>query len=161
MREELTVALQSARHIIAAWRARSKSVPDKNERVRQARILSAWDRDLQWTIAYLTTGDDRIFGRFRRCIPMDPSQLSEWLDEGMAYPLTQSAEPARLAVLSALDDLSPREREAYVMKIGEGMSYGAIGELLGIDRLTVRDYVERARAKIKRLAPHPAETLGR
>lgn len=112
-------------------------------------ILRSMEADLEWTIAYMATGDDRVYGRVSRCVPCDPQQLSRWIeDRQMASPI-RNTDAVRVDVLTVLDELSPRELETYVMHEGEGLSYGDIAELLGISRGTVQGYVKTARAKVQ------------
>ena len=125
-------------------RAAGRTVDDR----RDAPILAAMAADLEWTIGYMLTGDDRAVHADRRPVPIDPAELGEWI-EGMqmASPIRNTDE-ARADVLLALDVLSEREREAFLLVRGDGFSLGKAAELLGVGKSTVQSYLERAREKI-------------
>src|SRR6185295_5439219 len=52
-------------------------------------------------------------------------------------------------IASALDTLSPKEREALVLRDLEGLSTGEVARILGSSATTVRSQICSARAKIK------------
>lgn|GEM_PF-3290851 len=62
-----------------------------------------------------------------------PSNLSDW---------------ERFQLEEALRRLSPRERECYEMKHGQGFSHSYIAKLLKIDKDSVKEYVDRAQRKV-------------
>jgi len=53
-------------------------------------------------------------------------------------------------VLSALENLSAREREVIVLRDLEGCSTSEVAQALGISEATVRSQISTARVKIKR-----------
>jgi RNA polymerase sigma-70 factor (ECF subfamily) len=63
-------------------------------------------------------------------------------------PHPESALLARRAVWQALDRLSPRRRAVIVMHELEGLPPGDIAALLGVNRVTVRWHLSRARREL-------------
>lgn len=108
--------------------------------------LRAMERDLEWTIEYMTTGYPPQ-GRSSRSISVDPQKVLVRFSQPLHAP-TLPAERIRIQLLSVLDILSPQEREAFLMVRGEGLSYGETAKLMGIKKSTVQYYVESAQAKI-------------
>ncbi len=61
-------------------------------------------------------------------------------------------------VLSAVDALPPRQREALLLRVQGGLSYREIAKVLGIRRGVVREHLVRARKKLlARFAKEVAE----
>ncbi len=110
--------------------------------------LRSMERDLEWTIEYMVTGYPSKV-RSRRTIPVDPQKVLVHFSEPLHEPTLQ-IEKIRIQLLTALDILSPQEREAFLMVKGEGLSYGETADLMGISKSTVQDYVNRAKAKISK-----------
>ena len=108
--------------------------------------LRAMERDLEWTIEYMTTGYPPK-GRSTKSIPVDPQKVLIKFSQPLYAP-TLPIERIRLQMLSALDILSLREREAFLMIVGEGLSYSEVAKMMGVCKSTVQTYVERAKAKI-------------
>lgn len=111
-------------------------------------ILRSMEQDVQWTVGYIATGDDSVYGRYRRCIPIDPQKLAKWVRDGQLYTPIHNRNAARDDLLPIISNLSQRQQEAYLMHVGEGMSYRAVGKLLGISMWTARSYVDDAKRKI-------------
>ena len=111
-------------------------------------LLRSMDEDLQWTIKYMATGDDGPMMERVRVVPVDPQSLQAWIEERQTYTPINNADAARSDALSVLDELSDRELEAYKLVKAEGFSYADAARLMGIGKWTVRDYIERAKAKI-------------
>lgn len=57
----------------------------------------------------------------------------------------------KYAIDTALNVLSPREKEVFLMKFGACMSCERIAEILAIKQSTVREYVMLARRKIEKV----------
>ena len=128
--------------------------PDKNaEMLGDVVLLRSMDEDLQWTIKYMATGDDSVYGRYRRCIPVDPTALTKWIEDHQRYTPIHNRNQAREDLVAVLDELSPRECEAYLLKVGEGLSYKVTAEMLGVTDGTVRQLVHRARSRIGACQP--------
>lgn len=108
--------------------------------------LRSMERDLEWTIEYMTTGYPPQ-GRSARSISVDPQKVLVRFSKPLHAP-TLPAERIRMQILSVLDLLSPQEREAFMMVRGEGLSYGETAAIMGVKKGTVQDYVNRAQAKI-------------
>ncbi len=115
-----------------------------------ASLLRAMENDLQWSIEYMVTGFPPVesTGPYKKTIPVDPQKVLVWFTQSHPAPLLPS-EKARQQVLSALGILSSQEKEAFMMVVGEGLSYGEAAEMLGVSRSTAQSYVDRAKVKIK------------
>jgi len=115
------------------------------------KILYGMEKDLEWTIEYMVTGypPPQSTGPYRRAIPVDPQKVLVWFAYPPPLPLLP-VEQVRLKILAALDILSPQEKEAYLMVVGEGLSYKETAEIMGVKRATVQSYVERAKVKISK-----------
>ena len=110
--------------------------------------LRAMERDLEWTIEYMTTGYPPT-GRSSRSISVDPQKVLVRFSKPLHEP-TLPVERLRMRVLTALDALSPQERDAFMMVKGEGLSYGEAAKLMGVKKGTVQEFVNRAQAKISK-----------
>lgn len=53
-------------------------------------------------------------------------------------------------IRDALSVLSKLEREAYLMKVGQGFSYSQVAEMMGVQRGTIQKMIERAEKKMIR-----------
>lgn len=77
--------------------------------------------------------------------------------ESAGDPLSEAMDPERSAaaaeqyrlVLAALSELSPREREAVVLRDLEGRSTKEVAEVLGSSETTVRSQLSTGRMKVK------------
>ena len=142
----MDLAPQYLESIATVRRLAAKALRDGND--LDLPILRGMDENLQWTLKYMATGDDRATYTNRRPVPVDPTQLGEWIEAmQMASPIRDTEQP-RMDVLPVLDQLSERELEAYLLVKGDGFSYADAARLMGIGKWTVRDYIERAKAKI-------------
>jgi RNA polymerase sigma-70 factor, ECF subfamily len=56
----------------------------------------------------------------------------------------------RELIAAALDELTPRERDAIVLRDLEGLSTGQVARILGSTETTVRSQISTGRVKIKR-----------
>lgn len=118
----------------------------KNGSEKDIATLSAMERELQWNIEYMATGFPPAASG-RRTIPVDPQKVLIWFTSPHSAP-TLSIERVRVQILSALDVLSRQEREAFLMIVGEGLSYAEVAQMMRVGKSTVQSYVERAKAKI-------------
>jgi RNA polymerase sigma-70 factor (sigma-E family) len=67
----------------------------------------------------------------------------------------------RLAVRALLDQLTRRQRAMLVLRFYEDMSEGMTAQVLGCSVGTVRSQTARALARLRSLAPDPAEEAAR
>lgn len=111
-------------------------------------ILNSMEADLEWTIKYIATGDDRPLFPNNRPVPVDPCVLQEWLEERQMQTPVHNADAARSDALMVLDELSDRELEAYLLVKGEGFSVADTARIMAIGKSTVQSYIERAKEKI-------------
>jgi len=141
--DEYCKSLATVRKLIRQARA--------NGREADLKILYGMEQDLQWTIEYMVTGfpPPQSTGPYRRTIPVDPQKVLVWFSSPPPPPLLP-VEQVRRKILAALDILSPQEKEAYLMVVGEGLSYGEVAKMMGVKRATVQSYVKRAKVKISK-----------
>jgi RNA polymerase sigma-70 factor (ECF subfamily) len=59
----------------------------------------------------------------------------------------------------AMEPLSRRERECYMLAHGEGFSHAAVAEMLGISAGSVSEYIQRAQRKITPLVAEVISVL--
>ena len=115
--------------------------------------LSSMERDLLWTIEYLETGHppDYHRGIYKWSVPVDPQVLKR-----IVKARTKDETVSRWAVLDPdLDELlsllAPREREAFIMVRGRGISFRQAAEYMGVySSGTVSNLVRRAERKLRR-----------
>lgn len=111
--------------------------------------------DVEYALEWLETGRNPkslrgVERRYER--PWAPEWLdryaspSGWSIERDSRDLT---EEERFRIEEAMRDLSPRERQCFMMHKVDGMSFGEIGKELHIDKRTAADYVDRAKVKIE------------
>lgn len=133
-------------------KAREKAM-DKADRERLGEMIG----DVEYCLEWLETGrrPHQLRGVERRYErPWSP----DWLDryqspfgwsierESVTRELTADE---RFRIEEAMRDLSPRERQCYMMHVVDGMSFGEIARELHLARGTVQNNIERAREKIE------------
>jgi positive control factor len=111
-------------------------------------ILRSMEADLEWTIKYMATGDDRPLFPNNRAVPVDPCVLAEWIEERQMQTPIRNADEARSDVLMVMDELSDREMEAYLLVKAEGFSWADAARFMGCSKSTVQTHLSRADAKI-------------
>lgn len=88
----------------------------------------------------------------RYCRPWDPKWIERyqsphgWEVQRESRDLTDDE---RQRIEWAMEDLTMRERQCFMLHVMDGMSYGAIAAELHLGRSTVQDYIENARRKIE------------
>ena len=115
--------------------------------------LSSMERDLLWTIEYLETGHppDYHRGIYKWSVPVDPHILRRIvrvrsLDETESRWVALDPDLDRMLSL-----LAPREREAFVMVRGRGISFRHTAEYMGLRSPgAVFNMVRRAERKLRR-----------
>lgn len=115
--------------------------------------LASMERDLLWTIEYLENGHppDYHRGVYKWSVPVDPQVLKR-----IVKARTKDETVSRWAVLDPdLDELlsllAPREREAFIMVRGRGISFRQAAEYMGVySSGTVSNLVRRAERKLRR-----------
>ncbi len=88
-----------------------------------------------------------LLRRAKKDLPVDLG--FEAADAGDDPERSAAAVQERQLVLAALKNLSPREREAIVLRELEGYSSAEVAKLLGSSETTVRSQISTGRAKMK------------
>jgi len=108
------------------------------------------ERDLVWTIEYMTTGymPEYSVGRYKKIVPVDPQKVISHCSK----PLV-SNKPSKNNLTDSLQELlkvlRDNEREALMLVVIEGISYGKAAKFMGIKRGTVSSLVTRAKKKLE------------
>jgi DNA-directed RNA polymerase specialized sigma24 family protein len=122
--------------------------------------LTSMERDLLWAVEYLETGrvPDYHRGVHRWTVPVDPQLLQRMIKaraNATAKPrwVTRSPELGEL-----LGILTPREKEAFVLVRGQGISFRQTARYMGVRSPgTVSNLVRRAERKVRRAAANYEE----
>lgn len=122
-----------------------------NERALIGGMIS----DLRFAIEWMETGSmpgrrrgiERRAGRQRE-IPTDPQVIEQTLTRIANECSPVGAEQDWERIDSALEALTEREREIFLMAHGGGMSYERIADSLHIKKGTVQDAIKRAKRKL-------------
>lgn len=112
-------------------------------------MISGMRVSLEWMRTSRAPGSRRGADRkdaYKYCSLMDMDLLPYVDPEPEAVELTDERKRQLVAVLLKL---SQRERECYLLHMGQGLSYAKIADELGISRRSVQQYCERARAKVQ------------
>jgi RNA polymerase sigma-70 factor (ECF subfamily) len=140
-------------------KAKSKFLPAEkrsDEQVYEYRLLGEMERDLEWSLEWMTTGRQpgnrrgvERLAAYQRERPIDPIHFQRYVMQ----PLYKQEEHAlsdedMRRVKEALSVLSQLEREVYVMSRGKCLSYAEIAGLLGVAKGTVQKMIERAEKKM-------------
>lgn len=147
MRDELRGLVEEYCQSLALVRKAIRRA-EKEGRKHDLSLLRGMERDLEWTIEYMLTGYPPEPSRPRRYIPVDPQKAISLFRYRPPSGPTLKIEKVRLQILEALDVLSEKEREAFLMVVGEGLSYGETAKYMGVKKATVQEYVRRAKEKI-------------
>lgn len=113
-------------------------------------LINGMERDLEWTIKYMKTGymPEYSIGRYKNIVPVDPQKVLSLCSK----PLV-SSKPSKNKLTDSLLELfkvlRDKEKEALMLVVIEGISYGKAGKYLGIKRKTVESIVRRAKKKLE------------
>jgi RNA polymerase sigma-70 factor (ECF subfamily) len=149
----------TTRHQGALYRhaARMLGSPDVAEDAVQGALIKAYvslarcrepDRFGSWVFRILSNRcKDYLKSRRRRETSLEES----WPDEGPDPAETAARTELRRRVARALDHLPPSQREAFILKHIEGLSYEEIAERLGTSIGSLKMRVFRARDMLQEL----------
>ncbi|WP_041282821.1 RNA polymerase sigma factor [Desulfofundulus kuznetsovii] len=88
--------------------------------------------------------------RRKREVPVDPSKLPYLHGRPAVPPPSRPLPPDKQAMLQkALSLLTPLEREAFKLVVGEGLSHREAAALLHVSPGNVHTLLQRARGKVK------------
>ena len=91
--------------------------------------------------------------RRKRFLTVD---ISQWLGMQLKAPLSEAPEAAAIrrdaneSIARALQDLSPRLREAIVLRYGQGMTYREISEVMGCPQKTAESRVRLGHQRLRK-----------
>ncbi|WP_081966003.1 sigma factor-like helix-turn-helix DNA-binding protein [Paenibacillus sp. FSL H7-0357] len=122
------------------------------------KIISGMVSDCKYIIEWLTTGRrpgnrrgiERRAG-YEREILLEPLRMQLFTSSDAINRSDSITDDRRSLLDFALEPLSKRERECYMMAHGEGFSHACIAEMLGISAGSVSEYIQRAQRKISPL----------
>jgi DNA-directed RNA polymerase specialized sigma24 family protein len=118
-----------------------------------ATLISSMERDVEWAIEYMATGYMPLYseGEYKKTIPVDPQKVLEKIKQPTKQSLPWWKElQLEIEIKKILDELTPREIEAFLLVKAEGFSYSEAAEFLEIKKSTVQTLVERAWEKARR-----------
>ena len=90
--------------------------------------------------------------RRKRFLTVD---ISQWFGSQLKAPLSEAPEAAVIrrdaneSIAEALQDLSPRLREAIVLRYGQGMTYREISEVMGCPQKTAESRVRLGHQRLR------------
>lgn len=122
---------------------------------KELKIIGGMISDLQYAIEWLETA--REPGTRRTISNRSRYQRTSLLAEieKLSYLVTIEQENKRKAtedeierITATLNNLSDKERAAYLAVKGQNLSYAKAGEILGVSKASVQSYVNRAQDKI-------------
>ncbi|MDT1995186.1 hypothetical protein CKN82_07015 [Carnobacterium divergens] len=122
---------------------------------KELKIIGGMISDLQYAIEWLETA--REPGTRRTISNRSRYQRTSLLAEieKLSYLVTIEQENQRKAtedeierITAMLNNLSDKERAAYLAVKGQNLSYAKAGEILGVSKASVQSYVNRAQDKI-------------
>ncbi|MDT1995674.1 hypothetical protein MX633_03185 [Carnobacterium divergens] len=122
---------------------------------KELKIIGGMISDLQYAIEWLETA--REPGTRRTISNRSRYQRTSLLAEieKLSYLVTTEQENQREAtedeierITAMLNNLSDKERAAYLAVKGQNLSYAKAGEILGVSKASVQSYVNRAQDKI-------------
>jgi positive control factor len=122
------------------------------------KVISGMKSDCEFVIEWLTTGRrpgnkrgiERRAG-YEREVLLDPIRMQAFASNSKAGSPANLTDDQRFQLQYALDQLSERERECYVLAHGECFSHNAIAKMLDVSDGTVSEYVQRAQRKVSEL----------
>ncbi|MGY0692633.1 sigma-70 family RNA polymerase sigma factor [Virgibacillus sp. FSP13] len=126
----------------------NENLRDKSDKSQINSMISTMTESIEW----MTTG--REPGKFRGADKRSAYQRRSMEDMDMFPSLDIVPEEKSLsndekqAVFDILSELSPRERQCFLLHKVYFMTYAQVSEELKIGRSTVQKYVERAKNKI-------------
>lgn len=106
---------------------------------------------IQWMHTGKRPGSKRGIERraaYQREKLMDPVRMQSLVVRANAGGPSNLTDHQRFQLEEALRRLSDRERECYELAHGQGFSQAYIARMLGIEKSSVKEYVERAQRKV-------------
>ena len=122
---------------------------------KELKIIGGMISDLQYAIEWLETAREPGTRRtISNCSRYQRTSLLAEIEK-LSYLVTIEQENQREAtedeierITAMLNNLSDKERAAYLAVKGQNLSYAKAGEILGVSKASVQSYVNRAQDKI-------------
>lgn len=133
---------------------------DKAERGLIGGMISDCEYAAEWLETGRRPGNRRGIERrsaYQRTRPVDPIMLQQYVRTGagtldaIQAPQEGVSDEDRVRIDNVLDQLTARERDAYVMVIGQGLPFAEAARIRGVEKGSIQSLVESARAKISRM----------
>ena len=133
---------------------------------KELKIIGGMISDLQYAIEWLETA--REPGTRRTISNRSRYQRTSLLAEieKLSYLVTIEQENQREAtedeierITAMLNNLSDKERAAYLAVKGQNLSYAKAGEILGVSKASVQSYVNRAQDKIDNQVKYGSQNI--
>lgn len=124
--------------------------------VKAFRNLAAFDKTRRLSSWLFRIAHNTAVDALRRSrlpvVPMEPADEGGTYSAAFADPVPDQVEREALgeALDTAMDHLRPEYRIAVVLRYEEGLSFGEIGQVLGVPEATARSHVHRARKELVR-----------
>lgn len=133
---------------------------------KELKIIGGMISDLQYAIEWLETA--REPGTRRTISNRSRYQRTSLIAEieKLSYLVTIEQEKQREAtedeierITAMLNNLSDKERAAYLAVKGQNLSYAKAGEILGVSKASVQSYVNRAQDKIDNQVKYGSQNI--
>lgn len=127
---------------------------DQNERQIINEMISDCNYVVEWLQTGRRPGNRRGIERlaaYQRERPTDPIILQAYIARTSAGGAVQAAsvtDEDRERIEQVLSQLTPRERDCYLLVIGNGMAYSYAAKMLNLKKSSVQWFVESAKKKI-------------
>jgi RNA polymerase sigma-70 factor (ECF subfamily) len=128
---------------------------DKGDRRTINEMIGECEYAAEWLETGRRPGNRRGIERraaYQRERPVDPIVLQAYIGHrsaGGAVQASSVTDEDRQRIENVLAKLTNREREAYTMVVGGGLSYSEVAELIGVQKGSVQSFVEAAEKKIR------------
>lgn len=133
---------------------------DKGERRTIGEMVGECEYAAEWLETGRRPGNRRGIERraaYQRERPVDPLVMQAYIGNrsaGGAVQASSVSDDDRQRIDNMLAKLTEKEREAYLMVRGDGLSYGEVAAILNIEKGSVQSRVEAAQEKIQKQLFH-------
>ena len=146
---------QAKRELIEMLKGLGNSQQDKNDKTQINSMIDSVTHIIKWIETgrnpYFEQGIDasRIYHvHYYKDMDILPDIYTEMKKEREELDLTSEQ---RRALIKIFNLWSERERECFIMHVGEGKSMSEISNVLGISKASVQMYIRRAREKVEKV----------
>lgn len=117
------------------------------------KIISSMIRDLEYVIKWLETGrnpDSRRGIDKHGAYTMDPQILDRIKIQKPKVDVKELPIHQKVMIEEAIDGLTEKERDAFLMIRVEGLTYEYAAELMNIKKTSIQNHLQRAEKKIEK-----------